>query len=263
MLINDLMLGIIFFMFGLVIGSFLNVVILRIKKKKSFVAGRSACLHCKHVLGFWDLIPLFSFLFLRGRCHYCHKKLSWQYFLMEFGTGIVFVLIFFSTNNPRVVPTDYLITLFYLILSCFLIIIFVYDYKYYLILDKITVPAIILAFFGNLYFGISWQSLLIGAAAAGGFFFLQFVVSKGKWIGGGDIRLGVLMGFILGWERTLLALFIAYFIGAIFGIILMIVKRKKIDDQLPFGTFLSIATFICLIYGNQILAWYLQWYEIF
>ena len=232
-------------------GSFLNVVVERLRHKESFLRGRSHCPHCKKTLGILDLVPIFSFLFLMGRCRHCHKKISWQYFFMELGTGLIFSLIYINFDFK--LPTTY-----YLLISCFLIIIFLYDFKYYLILDKITIPAIIIALAGNLLLGQVWWELLLGAAIAAGFFLLQFLVSKGKWIGGGDIRLGVLMGLILGWKLVLIALFIAYGIGAVFGIILILCKKKKLSSSMPFGTFLTLATFITLIYGNIILEWYLN-----
>lgn len=231
-------------------GSFLNVVVLRTKKKESFLIKRSHCARCGHVLGFWDLVPLFSFIFQKGRCGYCYKKISAQYFLMELATGAVFLFIYLFSPN-------YCAIIFNVIISCFLIIIFLYDLKYYLILNKFTMPAMVVALLGNILLGREWWDLLLGALIAGGFFFLQYVVSKGKWIGGGDIRLGILMGLILGWQGALLALFIAYFIGAVAGMALIIAKRKKFKDAMPFGTFLCAATFAVMLVGRYVLDWYL------
>lgn len=164
---------IISFIFGACMGSFLNVVVERLQAKKSFLQGRSQCLHCGKTLGILDLVPIFSFLFLRGRCRYCHKKISWQYFCMELITGIIFGLIYLNIDNI-------FLLIFILIISCFLIIIFLYDYKYYLILDRITIPAMVIALGGNLLLGQVWWELLLGAGIAGGFFLLQYLISQGK-----------------------------------------------------------------------------------
>ena len=110
----------------------------------------------------------------------------------------------------------------------------------------------------NLILGVSIFSLIIGALAAFGFFFLQFVVSGGKWIGGGDLRFGIMMGLMLGWPATVVALFLSYVIGAIFSLGLMAVRRKKINSQIAFGTFLSIGTIVALLWGPQIINWYLN-----
>lgn len=245
---------ILFFIFGLVVGSFLNVVIYRLHAKQSFAKGRSKCPKCKHVLGIIDLIPLFSFLIQKGQCRYCHKKISWQYFLVELFTGILFVLVYLQF--------DLYLLFFYLVICSFLIIIFIYDLKHYLILDKITIPAIIIAIVGNLLLGMLWWDILIGMAIGGGLFMFQFIISKGKWIGGGDIRLGALMGALLGWQLVLVALFIAYLVGSVVGVALIIGKRKKLKDPMPFGVFLSMATILCLLYGKIILDLYLNLFYI-
>lgn len=252
-----------FFILGCIVGSFLNVVVERINLHKSFLIGRSACPQCHHVLGFFDLIPLFSYIFLLGKCRYCRKEIAGQYFWVELLTGAVFGLIFVGTLHATSVQYalsihNIFLLFFYLIIACFLIIIFLYDFKYYLILDKIIVPAVIVAIIGNLLLGSEWWDLGLGALIGGGIFFLQYIISRGKWIGGGDIRLGLLMGAILGWQLTFVALFIAYLIGAFIGIILIIGKQKKMKDAVPFGTFLSIATLIALLYGNIILNWYIN-----
>lgn len=155
---------------------------------------------------------------------------------MELATALCFCLLFFRFNWS-------LEFIFYLVITLFLIIIFVYDWRYHLILDKVSITAVILALIFSLILGLSIYSLLLGALIGGGFFFLQYLISKGKWIGGGDIRLGVLMGFILGWQKILVALFLAYFVGAVFAIFLIILKNKKLKSHLPFGTFFNCRNF--------------------
>ncbi len=250
------------FILGLFIGSFLNVVIYRLHRGEKFITGRSKCLFCGHKLYTKDLVPLFSFLLLKGRCRYCKQSFSKQYFLVEFITGIVFSLIFLVTFPNQSFLNFESLVLFQMIawwiIACFLIIIFIYDAKYYLILDKVSVPAIFLALIFNLILGANILSLLFAGFLAGGFFLLQYSLSKGKWVGGGDIRLGFLMGVILGWPQILTALFIAYVLGSIISIILLISRQKHWSDKIPFGTFLSLATIITMLYGEVLVNWYLS-----
>lgn len=238
---------------GLIVGSFLNVVVYRVHKGVGFLVGRSYCPHCKHDLGFFDLIPVFSFTFLLGKCRYCRKPISWQYPLVEMATASAFSLLYLQFG---LVPSFFV----YLIYTAFLIIIFTYDFRYYLILDKVTIPAMVVALIFSLFvLKISALSLLIGAVIGGGFFWLQFVISRGKWIGGGDIRLGIVMGLMLGYQKLLVALFLAYVLGSIIGIILIIFGRKKMSSQVPFGTFLSASAFIIFLCGSTIISWYFNW----
>ncbi|XOU94478.1 MAG: prepilin peptidase [Candidatus Kerfeldbacteria bacterium] len=235
---------------GLVVGSFLNAVIYRLHVKVSFMRGRSYCPSCKHDLSAKDLVPLFSFLFLRGKCRYCSKKISWQYPLVEFFIMVSFLILYWQFG----LSLDFFV---YLIYTGFLAVIFVYDLKYYLILDKVSIPAIVVAFLLSFFvLEIGIVSLLISVLIGGGFFLLQFVISKGKWIGGGDIRLGVLMGLMLGYPVILVALFIAYILGSVIGVVLIAGKKKKWKSQVPFGTFLSIATYIAFIFGEYIVNYY-------
>lgn len=252
------------FILGLFVGSFLNVVVYRLHREESFVKGFSKCLFCGHRLYPKDLVPLVSFLFLKGKCRYCRHKIAKQYFLMELATAIGFTLIallLWKTTDSQIILaniSNILIfkTLAWWLFFSYLLIIFVYDLKYYLILDQVTLPAIGIIFIINLFLGFSWQSLLLGALVGGGFFFLQFAVSKGKWIGGGDIRLGLLMGVMLAWPQVLTALFLAYLLGSLFAIGLLVGGKKHWGDKLPFGTFLSLATFIVLLYGDVLIKWY-------
>ncbi|MAF13474.1 MAG: prepilin peptidase [Parcubacteria group bacterium] len=245
------MIFLIIFLFGLASGSFLNVVILRLGTKKSFLGGRSHCPNCKKIISWYDNIPVLSFLILKARCRQCDKKISWQYLVIEIATALIFVLLYFNFGLSFKFFS-------YVVFVSFLIIIFVYDLKHYLILDKVSLPAMVVAFVANLILGLSLFNLIIGALIGGGFFAAQYFISKGKWVGGGDIRLGILMGLILGWQLLLVALFLAYLIGAIFGLSLIALNKKKMSSQVPFGPFLTVATLVSLIYGQVILNWYLR-----
>jgi len=250
------------FLFGLAIGSFLNCLIYRLEKKKGFLKGRSFCPHCKHTLSWQDLIPVFSFLILKGKCRYCGKKISIQYPLVELATGILFVSLYLLLNSQNLLVTRYplLITSFWLLITSFLIVIFVYDFKHYLIPDKIIYPAIIIALIyrliGIYYLPTSIYGYLFSAFAGAGFFLVIVLLSRGKWMGIGDIKLAFLIGLLLGHPNTLLALFLAFLIGAIIGVGLIGLKKKTIKSELPFGPFLVIGTYLALFFGEKIINWY-------
>jgi len=242
--------------FGLIVGSFLNCAIYRLETKQSFLKGRSFCPCCKHILSWQDLIPVFSFLLLGGKCRYCDKKISVQYPLVEIATALLFFLISLLALNIN--------TLIYLmIIGCFLIIIFVYDLKHFIIPDKVVFPAIGIALAYNLYqlFTTNYPlstvlNNLYSALGAAGFFLLIVLISRGKWMGVGDIKLAFLMGFLLGFPYILVALFFSFLIGAIIGVGLILAKRKTMKSEVPFGPFLVIGTFIALFLGEIIINWY-------
>lgn len=244
------------FLFGLAVGSFLNCIIYRLEANKSFLRGRSFCPHCKHILGWQDLIPIFSFIILKGKCRYCQQKISLQYPFVEFATGILFVLILnYSLSNL-------LIASYWLLVTCFLIIIFVYDLKHYIIPDKIVYPAIGLALIFNFQFLIFnqfpiFQFSMLSAFGTAAFFLAIVLVSRGQWMGVGDIKLAFLMGLILSWPNILFALFSAFFLGAIIGIGLIISGKRTLKSEVPFGPFLVTGTFLSLFLGEKIINWYL------
>lgn len=243
------------FFLGLCWGSFLNVLIYRFKDKKSFLKGRSYCPHCHHYLGILDLIPLFSFIFLKGRCRYCHQKISWQYPLVEFFTGLLFLLSV-SYSNFQSVSHPYLLIFRNFLFISFFLIIFVYDLRYSLIPDEIILSGIVLAFIFNLLLGYSWDKLALAGLIGSGFFLLQYLISQGKWIGFGDVKLGLLIGFFVSWPKILLVLFFAYLFGAIIGSFLLLTKKRNLKSEIPFGPFLVFATFITLFWGEQIVCWF-------
>jgi prepilin signal peptidase PulO-like enzyme (type II secretory pathway) len=240
----EFFLYLIIFIFGLIIGSFLNSVIYRLEVEQSPLRGKSYCPKCKHILKWQDLIPVLSFISLRGRCRYCQKPISIQYPLVELATGILFVLIF---NQFPI----FLFSIFYFLISSFLIVIFVYDLKYYIIPDKIIYPAIIIA--GIFNFQLFSILSAIGAAL---FFGTLVLITRGKGMGIGDIKLAFLMGLILGFPNILVALFLAFFLGSIIGIGLILFKNKTLKSKVPFAPFLIIGTFIALFWGEKIIDWY-------
>ena len=265
------------FIFGLIVGSFLNCVIYRLQTDESFLRGRSFCPRCGHTLSWWDLIPVFSFLILRDKCRYCQKPISFQYPLVELLTGLIFVLILnyeLGIMNYDFLNFNFILySLFLILISCFLIIIFVYDLKHYIIPDKIIYPAIIIALIFNLQFLLSKQlqpsgenllglvifkNSILSALVAALFFLLIVLISRGRWMGVGDIKLAFLMGLFLAFPKILVALFLAFFIGAIIGIGLIIAGKKKMKSEVPFGPFLVAGTFLSLFFGEQIFSLYLH-----
>ena len=234
------------FLFGLVTGSFLNCVIYRLETGSSFLKGRSFCPHCKHKLSWLDLIPVLGFVFLQGKCRYCKKKISLQYPLVELATGFLFILAFWYFGfGISLIP--------WLFILSSLLAIFVYDLKHYIIPDSLVFAAIVVA----AVFNFNLLAFL-SAFGAAGFFLAIVLISRGKWMGVGDIKLAFLMGLMLGWPAILLALFLAFSIGAIIGLGLMAVGRKTLRSEVPFGPFLVTGTLIALFWGEIIIEWYLQ-----
>jgi prepilin signal peptidase PulO-like enzyme (type II secretory pathway) len=229
---------------------------------------RSYCPKCREKISWYDNIPVFSFILLGGGCRHCRKSISWQYPIVELAAGILFLLAFYlkfvSFYSSDFLDFQFLFTsgFFLLVLKDWfiisvMIIIFIYDLRWYLILDEISLPACLAVFIINLFLGITWQALLMSATVGAGFFLLQFIVSRGKWIGGGDIRLGLLMGLALGrLDYLILAVLLAYFVGSFVGLGLIIFGRKKWDSQIPLGVFLSVSTIFVIFYGEAIINWY-------
>ena len=245
----SILLNLFVFLLGTIVGSFLNCIIYRLEIGKSFLGGHSFCPDCKHELVWYDLIPILSFLMLKGKCRYCQKPISIQYPLVELVTALLFVLIF---NSQNLLNTSYL-----LLIASFLIIIFVYDFKHYIIPDKVIFPAIATAFIYNL---LNTKYLILNAfpaaLGASGFFLAIYLASKGEWLGFGDVKLSFLMGFILGFPNILVALFFAFFTGAIIGLILIAQSKKTLKSMVPFGPFLVFGTFLAMFYGELIINWY-------
>jgi len=248
------------------IGSFINVVVFRTKSGESWMKGRSKCRTCLEPVAAVDLVPVLSYFKLKGRCRNCSSVIGWQYPAVELSMGILFGLLYartaFGIGIPVYIEDFELLALFVrdAVMAVFLVIIFVYDFKYSYILDRFTIPAMILALLFNVMLGADIVSLLLGGLLIGGFFAIQFLVSDGKWIGGGDIRLGMLMGFLLGIEVGVVALFLSYVLGAAIGIYLVTMKKRALNSHVPFGTFLALGTMIALIWGPYILEWYLSFF---
>lgn len=253
--------------FGLAVGSFINAFTWRLHEGMSLARGRSMCPSCRTPIQARDLVPLFSYLMLGGRCRTCKVVISPQYPIVELFCAILYILVgIFVGGVHGIVSPQVLLALFFI---AALLALFVYDLRWYILPDIITVPAIVVGFLGSgflfspspcfpdsawCFLANPWFNLLFAAAIGAGFFFLQFAVSHGAWVGGGDIRLGGLMGVILGFPGILIALFLAYMMGSIVGIGLMAGKKAGMKSQVPFGPFLTLATVIVMLFGKDILA---------
>ncbi|MDO8240731.1 MAG: prepilin peptidase [Candidatus Moranbacteria bacterium] len=269
------MMILIFFVLGLIVGSFLNVVVYRLNLAESFVTGRSHCTHCKATIAWYDNIPVISFILLKFRCRNCKTKISWQYPLVEIFTGLLFAVIGYKFFDVIDVST-WASTVYYLGIVSFLMVIFVYDFLYMEIPGLALWPAIGFAIVFNLFFdwattgltgsvggqgGIGVLDSLVysgtlGAVVAFAFFFAMVAISKEKWMGMGDAYLVILLGLILGWPNILLALMLAFSLGAIFGIILIALKQKKMSSQIPFAPFLVLGSLIAMFWYQPIVDWY-------
>jgi len=255
--------------FGACIGSFLNCLAWRLYHDES-LWGRSKCPNCHQKISWYDNVPLLSYLSLGGKCRHCKEKIAFQYFLVELVTASLFLLAFsryFPNAGLELILAPNFIALnsqaFWLmfrdwLLISFLVVIFIMDLRWMVVADEISLPAIVIIFLVNLYLGSSWSLLLSSAIIGAGFFALQYAVSHGRWVGGGDIRIGALMGVALGWPLTLVALMLAYFSGALIGVILIATKKKGLKSPLPFGVFLAPATLVALWWGGVIWQWYVN-----
>lgn len=264
---NQLIIASAAFIFGTLIGSFLNVVIWRLPRGES-LGGRSKCPHCHYTLGVANLVPLISFLWQGGRCANCRKPMSVRYPVIEAATGLLFAVAATQTLAAGIINASSLLDLFRLaFIIPVLIIVFVIDMEHYLILDVVIFPAIVAVLALNIAIDLSgYHSVLIlsshtgggvvAAALAGGFFYLLWAVSKGRWMGFGDVKLALFLGIALGLPGIAVGLFLSFMIGAIVGVALIAAGKKHLQSHVPFGTFLSIGALLALFYGPALSAWY-------
>lgn len=242
------------FILGLLIGSFVNARIYRTKANISIIKGRSICTFCKHALYWYDLVPILSFLWLKGKCRFCKKKISWQYPLVEMAMGLYFSAIFWRFFDFSFFGG--ILVLYYWIIGAILMAIFVYDYFHYIIPDEYVYSGIVVSLIFNIYFQTIYSGLLAGLVFAG-FFALIFFISRGRWLGFGDVKLVALLGLWLGWPVIIPAMFFGFAFGAIIGIVLIFLGKKGMKSQVPFGPFLISGALVGLFFGNLIINWYL------
>jgi len=241
-------------LFGLFLGSFLNVVIDRLPNDKSIIRGRSYCDYCKKTLQWYDLIPIVSFVVLKGKCRYCKKKLSVQYPIVEVTTSLLFLFMYFYTLAGFFrMPNFWYVLFLNFFLASFLIVIFVTDIKYGIILDKILLFMVFIFGLFQLVFArqLFIPNLLAGIGAFIFFLFLYFL-TKEKGLGFGDVKFAFIIGFLVGFPNVITALYMAFLTGAFTSIILILWGKKRYSNTVPFGPFLAVSLFVAYIWGDKI-----------
>lgn len=257
------------FYIGAAFGSFISVLVHRTRHRiPGIFLGRSICPHCKHSLVAVDLLPIASYLALWGRCRYCKKRIMPHYLFLEIITGIVFAALYikfpFVTFGISATFMDIDAMLFweflrYTLTSIMLLAIFFYDLLYQEIPDSFSITGMLFALLGNIALTSPPPlDFVIGAAAGASFFLAQILISRGKWVGTGDVLVGILMGIILGWKLLIVALFLSYIAGTIISFWLIASKMATRKTQIPFAPFLVTGTILTILFGNQIVDWYLN-----
>jgi leader peptidase (prepilin peptidase)/N-methyltransferase len=244
--------AILFLVIGLIVGSFLNVVILRMDDLKSLIYTRSRCPECKKEIPWYDLIPFLSFFILGARCRFCKGKISSQYPLVEAGVGILFALLYLMFGLGWGL-------IFYLVVFSILTVIFVYDIKTQTVPEPFVWLALVLSLLGGWYFGgFGVLSMLSGALITGAFIGSLAIFSKEKWMGYGDIKIAIILGLLTGYPAAIFGLFFAFILGSIFGVVLMYLKGKNLKTAIAFAPFIIFSALFTITYGQIIINWYLN-----
>ncbi len=246
---------------GLILGSFVNALVWRLHEGKDWVNDRSECPHCHHVLGPLDLIPVLSWVMLRGKCRYCHKKIE-DSPLVELALPALFVASYYFW--PLDLAGSSLVAfIFWLVFLVGFLALAAYDLRWYLLPNKMVFPLIALAVLQVLTMAIlggNWRVILGAAAGAfviSGIFYLIFQLSNGTWIGGGDVKLGIVLGLLAGGViEGFLLLFAASVLGMLVSLPLILQGKASRKTQLPFGPLLIAGLIIVKLFGTAILGWY-------
>jgi leader peptidase (prepilin peptidase)/N-methyltransferase len=235
---------------GLVIGSFLNVVIARVPERRSLVHPRSSCPGCGTMIAWYDNIPILSFLALRARCRACVMPIPWRYPLVEAVTAGLFLAAYeaFGPTPDAVVAA---------VLLASLVVITAIDLQCQIIPDVISLPGILAGCLANVATGrVPWVDSLLGIAVGGGLF-MVIILASGGGMGGGDMKLGAMLGAFLGWKVVLVAVFAAVILGGLLALGLLASGKRGRKDPIPFGPFLALGGAAGLFYGERVVRWYL------
>lgn len=249
-MLPTILLYIIIFLYGIVIGSFLNVCIFRIPKQENIVKIRSHCMNCGYQLKWYDLVPVFSYLCLGGKCRSCKQKISVQYPLIELLNGVLYCTVF-AVYGISVEA------LLYALLASALITLSVIDLRTYEIPIGINIFILTLGLIRIVMDYADWLDYAVGFFLVSGFLYIVHLVTKGRGIGGGDIKLMAVSGLLLGWKQILLAFVLGCIIGSVIHMIRM--KMSGQGHMLAFGPYLSVGIMIAALAGDQMIAWYLSW----
>lgn len=247
------------FLFGLIIGSFLNVCVYRVPRGQSIISPRSACPSCETQLIAIDLVPVLSWLFLRGKCRHCRAAISVQYPIVELLTGVIFAFTWLRADSP-------ILFLAYAFMEAVMLTVMFTDLEKMIIPDVFVVAGLSGGVVFQIWkvasgYGVWWDGLT-GATAGAGTFLLVALISeavlKKEGMGGGDIKFMLVVGMFLGLKLTVLCLFLSVVLGGIAGAALLIKGRKAGDTVMPFGPFIVAAALICVFFGNGMIVWYLN-----
>jgi leader peptidase (prepilin peptidase)/N-methyltransferase len=239
------------FIFGLIIGSFCNVVIYRLPQGKSIISPGSHCQSCTAPILPWDNIPLLSYLLLRGRCRACKEPISLRYPSVELVSGVLYVLLWFKLGF------NFLLAV-YAALTSTLLTVALIDYDHKIIPNIITLPGIVVGLGLSLWaLPITPLASLLGILLGGVFFYLIALVSKGG-MGGGDIKLIAMIGAFLGWQGAFFTILSGALLGSLVGVTLMVLGKKGRKDKVPFGPFLSAGAILFILWGDDLIHWYLN-----
>ena len=241
---------IIIFLYGIVIGSFLNVCIYRLPQKENIAKVRSHCMNCGYQLRWYDLVPVFSYLCLRGRCRNCKEKISIQYPVIEALNGVLYCIIFAEYGFS-------IETLLYALLFSALVALSVIDFRTYEIPLGINIFILALGLVRVVTDYTNWLGYAIGLFCVSGFLYIIYLATKGRGIGGGDIKLMGACGLLLGWKLVVLGFVLGCIIGSVVHIIRMKVSGE--GHVLAMGPYLAVGVMISVLYGNQIINWYLSY----
>ena len=240
-------------LFGLCIGSFLNVVIYRLPLGQSLATPPSRCRNCGYSLRWFDNIPVLSWVLLRGRCRKCGTSVSWQYPLVELVTAALFVLVVWLTPPGPLMASR-------LLLVCILIALFGIDLEHQILPNVITLPGIAIGLLFSLIAPPGWKDALIGVLVGGGILYAiawgYYLWRREEGMGMGDVKMLAMLGAFLGWKAVLVTLVLSSFAGAFIGVAMMAVQRGSMKYALPFGTFLALGALAAMFVGDPLIAWY-------
>lgn len=243
--------AIIVFLYGIVIGSFLNVCIYRLPKKENIVTTRSHCMNCDYQLKWYDLVPLFSWLALGGKCRKCGTRISVQYPLIEALNGVLYLIVFICCGISYE-------TLIYCLLASALVVLSVIDFRTYEIPFGVNVFIAGLGLIRILTDFTNWKEYVIGFFVVSVFLYLLYIVTKGRGIGGGDVKLMAASGLVIGWQCNILAFLLGCILGSVIHVLRM--RITKADHVLAMGPYLAAGIFICALWGDKMISWYLSMY---
>jgi len=270
------------FLFGLAAGSFINVVSLRFQPgqgllDRKMVGGRSRCPYCQKQLNWYELIPVLSFIIQKGRCRSCHQKISFQYPIVEILSGLIFVFV-----PHTLYPIPYTLSIIWIFIFLLFLLLSIIDFRHYIIPDSLNLSLGILGvilvvvktlnpkpstlrpnfmgYYSSLFTFSNkvWLNHLFGLVFAAFVFWLIIFLSKGKGMGWGDFKLACALGLIFGWPDILMVFILSFLLGGLSGIILIILKKKRLKEAVPFGPFLVLGAALTFFVGFQILNFYFK-----